>query len=106
MKKIGLPKIVSNHFSDIGFMDFTMLYKDYTKDSFSFLVNNTTLPSDNHKDLRRTYYKMTVSWNDKTIDSKMGRNKAQYNLDRQAANMLVLSLGNVDEYELLTGKDV
>ena len=106
MKKIELSKIVSNHFSDIGFMDFTMPYKYYAKDSFSFLVNNTTLPSDNHKDWRRTYYKMTVSWNDKTIDSKMGRNKAQYNLDRQAPNMLVLSLGNVDENELLTGKDV
>ena len=35
MKKIELSKIVSNHFSDIGFMDFTMPYKYYAKDSFS-----------------------------------------------------------------------
>ena len=36
-----------NHSSDIEFKCFMRLYKDYTKDPFSFLVNATTLPSDN-----------------------------------------------------------
>ena len=42
-----LQQITSNHSSDIEFKDFMKLYKDYTKEPFSFLVNNTTLPSDN-----------------------------------------------------------
>ena len=33
--------------SDIGFKDFMMLHKDVTKDPHSFLVNDTTLSSDN-----------------------------------------------------------
>ena len=43
--------------SDIDFKDFMKLYKDYTKQPYSFLVNETTLSSDIHHDLERTYYK-------------------------------------------------
>ena len=42
--KRELQQIVSNHLSDIDFMK---LYKGYTKGSYSFLANNTTLSSDN-----------------------------------------------------------
>ena len=45
--KRELQQIASNHASDIKFKDFMKLYKDYTKESFSFLVKDTTLPSDN-----------------------------------------------------------
>ena len=45
--KRELQQIASNHSSDIEFKDFMKLYKDNTKDPFSFLVNDTTLPSDN-----------------------------------------------------------
>ena len=45
--KRKLQQIASNHSSDIEFKVFMKLYKNYTKDSFSFLLNNTTLPSDN-----------------------------------------------------------
>ena len=45
--KVELQEIASNHSSDIDFKDFMKLYKDYTKESYSFLVNNTTLSSDN-----------------------------------------------------------
>ena len=37
----------SNHSSDIGFKDFMKLYKDNTKEPYSFLVKDTTLSSDN-----------------------------------------------------------
>ena len=37
----------SNHSPDIVFIDFMKLYKDYTKEPYSFLMNDTTLPSDN-----------------------------------------------------------
>ena len=45
--KRELQQIVSNHSSDIGFKDFMRLYKYYTKEPFSFLVSDTTLPSNN-----------------------------------------------------------
>ena len=45
--KLELQKIASSHSSDIEFKDFTKLYKDYTKEPYSYLVNNTTLSSDN-----------------------------------------------------------
>ena len=39
--------IAIHHQSDIDFKDFMKTYNDYTNDPFSFLVNNTTLSSDN-----------------------------------------------------------
>ena len=49
---------------------------------------------------------MTVSVKIKTIDNKIEENKVQYNLDRQTANTLALSLKNIDKYEVLTGGDI
>ena len=49
---------------------------------------------------------MTVSEKIKTIDKKLEQNKAQYDLDRQAAKISPLSAGNVSKYKFLTGKDV
>ena len=45
--KRELQRISSNHLSDIDFKDFIKLYKDYTKELYSFLVNDPTLSSDN-----------------------------------------------------------
>ena len=45
--KTELQQIASKHLSDIDFKDFMKLYKDYTKEPYSFLVNDTTLSSDN-----------------------------------------------------------
>ena len=49
-----LQKIVSNHSSDIDFKDFMMLYKDYTKEPFSFLVKDATLSSDSPLTFRKS----------------------------------------------------
>ena len=49
---------------------------------------------------------MNISEKIKTINNKIEQNKAQYNLDRQTANISALSSGNVSKYEFLTGKDV
>ena len=51
--KRELQQIVSNHSSGIDFKDFMKLYKDYTKEPYSFLVNNTTLSSDNSLRFRK-----------------------------------------------------
>ena len=42
-----LQQIASNHLSDSDLKDFIKLYKDYTKEPYSFLVNDTALSSDN-----------------------------------------------------------
>ena len=46
-KKRKLQQIPSNHSSDIEFKDLTKLCKDHTNKPLSFLVNDTTLPSNN-----------------------------------------------------------
>ena len=51
--KRELQQIASNHSSDIDFKDFMKLYKDYTKEPYSFLVNDTTLSSDNSLRFRK-----------------------------------------------------
>ena len=44
--KRELQQIALNHSSDIDFKGFMKIYKKYTKEPYSFLVNDTTLPSD------------------------------------------------------------
>ena len=44
--KRELHQIALNHSSDIDFKNFMKIYKKYTKERYSFLVNDTTLPSD------------------------------------------------------------
>ena len=44
--KRELQQIALNHSSDIDFKDFMNIYKKSTKEPYSFLVNDTTLPSD------------------------------------------------------------
>ena len=45
--KRELQQIALNHSSDIDFKDFMKIFKTYTAEPYSFLVNDTTLPSDN-----------------------------------------------------------
>ena len=45
--KTELPQIALNHSPYIDFKDFMNIYKKSTKEPYSFLVNDTTLPSDN-----------------------------------------------------------
>ena len=45
--KRELQQIALYHLSDIDLQDFIKIYKKYTVESYSFLVNDTTLPSNN-----------------------------------------------------------
>ena len=47
LNKRELQQIALNHSSDIDFKDFMKVYKECTKEPYSFLVNDTTLQSDN-----------------------------------------------------------
>ena len=51
--KREFQQIASNHLSDIDFKDFMKLYKDYVKESYSFLMNDTTLSLDNPLQFRK-----------------------------------------------------
>ena len=51
--KRELQWITFNHYSDIDFQDFMKLYKKYTAKSYSFLVIDTTLTSNNTSRFRK-----------------------------------------------------
>ena len=46
LNKRELQQIAVNHSSDIDFKSFLKIYKKCTAEPYSFLVNDTTLPSD------------------------------------------------------------
>ena len=51
--KRELQEIALNHSADIDFKDFLKIYKNCTVEPYSFLVNNTTLPSSNSLKFRK-----------------------------------------------------
>ena len=52
--KRELQQIAVNHSSDTGFKDFMKIYTKCTAKPSSFLVNGTTLPSDNPLRFRKS----------------------------------------------------
>ena len=55
--KRELEQIALNHSSDIDFKDFIKIYKKCTAEPYSFLVNDTTLLSDDHLRFRKNLLK-------------------------------------------------
>ena len=49
---------------------------------------------------------MTVTDELKILDDKIKGNQAQYDLDREAAQISALSSKELDKYEYLTGEDL
>ena len=58
--KRELQQIALNRSSDIDFEDSIKIYKKYTVEPYSFLVNNTTLPSDNPLRFRKNLLKISI----------------------------------------------
>ena len=54
--KRELQQTAINHSSDIDFMDFVKIYKKCTDDPYSFLVNDTTHPSNNPSRFRKNLF--------------------------------------------------
>ena len=54
--KRELQQIAINYSSDTYFKDFVKIYKKYTDEPYSFLVNDTTLASDNPLRFRKNLY--------------------------------------------------
>ena len=55
--KRELQQIALNHSSDIDFKDFIKIYKKCTAERYSFLVDDTALPSDNPLRFRKNILK-------------------------------------------------
>ena len=55
--KRELQQIPLNHSSDIDFKDFMKIHKKCTREPYSFLVNDTTLPSDDLLRFRKNLLK-------------------------------------------------
>ena len=49
---------------------------------------------------------MSINEQVRILDDKIRANKAQYDLDRQAAKISALSSGELEKYEYLTGEDL
>ena len=56
LNKRELQQIALNHSSDIDFKDFMKIYKEFTKEPYYFLVNDTTLQSDNPLRVRYNHF--------------------------------------------------
>ena len=54
--KRELQQIASNNLSETDFKDFMRLYKDYTKEPYSFLVKDTTWLLDNPFRFRKNLF--------------------------------------------------
>ena len=50
-----LQQTALNHSSDINFKDFIKIYKTCTTEPYSFLVNDTTVSSDNPLRFRKVF---------------------------------------------------
>ena len=55
--KRELKQIALNHWSDIDYIDFIKIYKKYAAEPYSFLVNDTHLPSANLLRFRKILFK-------------------------------------------------
>ena len=55
---------------------------------------------------RFSFIKITLTEQVKVLDDKIKANKAQYDLDREAAKTSALSSGEFEKYEYLTGEDL
>ena len=58
--KRELQQIALNHLSDINFEDFINIYKKCTTEPYYFLVNDTTLSSNNPLSFRKNLLKQCI----------------------------------------------
>ena len=103
--KRELQQIALNHSSDIDFKDFMNIYKKFTKEPYSFLVNDKTLASDDPLRFRKNLlgkYIIKIM----TIEDQIKDEKLQYDINREAVKISALSSGKLDKYEYLTGEEI
>ena len=55
-KKRELQQIAINHSADIDYEDFMKIYKKCTREPYSFLTIDTTLPANNSERFRKIFF--------------------------------------------------
>ena len=98
-----LQQIAKNHSSDISTKDFENIYKKCTAEPYSFLVNDTTLASNNPLRFRKNLFNI---YNKNHDNDQIRDEKLQYDINREAAKISALSSGKIHKYEYLTGEDI
>ena len=74
--KRELQQMASNHLLDIDFKNFMKLYKEYTKESYLFLVNKATFIIRQSITIQEELIiKVSISEKIKAINSKMEQNE-------------------------------
>ena len=107
--KRELQNIAINHSADIDYQDFIKIYRECTKETYSFLTIDTTLPASGplrFKKICLILIKMTITDQIRILNKKTMQNEAQYNLDKKSAKISAMSSNNLDKYEYLTGEDL
>ena len=98
-----LQQVAIDHSADIDYKDFLNIYQNCTNESYSFLTIDTSLPADDPIRFRKifgfSFIKMTLTGQFKILNDKIKANKAQYDLDREAAKISALSCGELEKYE-------
>ena len=103
--KRELQQIALNHSSDIDFKDYMNIYKKSTKEPYTFLVNDTTLSSDNHLRFRKNLLGIYII-KIMTIEDRIKDEKLQNDINREAAKISALSSDKLDKYEYITGEEI
>ena len=101
--KRELQQIAINHSSDINTKDFANVYKKWTSELYSFLFNDTTLPSNNPLKFRKNLFNI---YNKNHDNDQIRDEKLQYDINREAAKISALSSGKIHKYEYLTSEDI
>ena len=103
LSKRELQQIARNHSSDMNSKDFIRIYKKCTSESYSFLVNDVILASDNPLSFRKIFliYSKIITINDQIRDEKL-----QYDINRKAVEISALSSEKIDKFEYLTGRKI
>ena len=87
-----------NHLSDADFKDFIKNYKKYTDKPNSFLINDTTLPSDNPLSFRKKLLKWICN-KIVTIDDQINDEKIKYDINREPAKLSARSPVKIGKYQ-------
>ena len=66
--KSELQQIAINYSPDIDFKDFMHLYKNCTKEPYSFLINDTTLSFDDSWKFRMNFFNQNINNNNHWTD--------------------------------------
>ena len=96
--KRELQQIALNHSSDIKTKDFINIHRECTAKPYSFLVNDTTLASDNPLRFRKNLFNI---YNKNHDNDQIRDEKLQYDINREAAKISALSSGKILKYEIL-----